>query len=141
MYYIGIDGPETAFLPTATLDLSAIETYREISSGQCLTYRTPACACSARRLPGTRDTRSRIWSLEISCTELSKTASNHDEHARRQRVPCTVLQMYIILGAQEAFSNHLSSPMHHNFQKCLSDQIFIGNFDMDFSFLVNLDLF
>ena len=53
---------------------------------------SPACVCSARRSPGTRGTKNQIWSLKISCTGLSETASNHDGYARRQRVPCTMLQ-------------------------------------------------
>ncbi len=36
--------------------------------------------------------KNQIWSLKISCTGLSETASNHDGYARRQRVPCTMLQ-------------------------------------------------
>ena len=76
------DGLEIIFLPTATPDQ-----HRDVLAG----FKRAVLTClhqpahSARRSPDTRGTKNRTWSLKISCTGLSETASNHD-----QRVPCTM---------------------------------------------------
>ncbi len=132
----GTDGLEIVFLPTATPDLSAIETYRGISRGQSLTCRTPACACFARRSPGTRGTKNQTSSLKTFCTGPSESSSIKPHGTRSQRMPCTMLQVPTIPGVQGTFTTYLDINMRHNSQMQLPYQAFMENFDMNFSLSV-----
>ena len=64
----GTDGLEIIFLPTATPDLSAIETYwRDLKRAVLDVPYTSLSMLPRGESPGTRGTKNRIWSLKTFC--------------------------------------------------------------------------